>query len=77
MKALLYTLIITGGVYLLICALLCAYQDKFIFFPPAPKAEVYYSVKQNEISFTSPLSAQGGSVQEKNTQEEKKFMAGK
>ncbi len=59
MKALLYTLIIAGGIYLLICGLLYLYQDKFIFFPPAPEAETYSLVKQNEITFTAPVSSQG------------------
>lgn len=62
-KALLYILIIAGGIYLLICGMLYLYQDKFIFFPPLPKSDIYSLVKQNEVSFTSPLSVQGVALQ--------------
>jgi len=50
---LLYLLLIAVGIYCLMCALLYVFQDKLIFFPPQPVADIYSLMKQNEISYVS------------------------
>ena len=46
------TLIIIAGLYLLLCGLLFLMQDRLIFFPPKPVADVYEKVSENEFFFT-------------------------
>lgn len=53
MKILIYILIIVFSIYFLMCVMLYVFQDKLIFFPPVPEADLYNSFKQNEISLVS------------------------
>ncbi len=53
MKILIYVFIIITSIYALLCGLLYLFQDKLIFFPPRPVADVYHKLKQNEVSFIS------------------------
>lgn len=52
MKIMINVLIMLLGVYLLSCFVLYYFQDKLIFFPPAPQEDVYESVSQNEIQIS-------------------------
>ncbi len=42
-----------AGVYILMCAALFLFQNKLIFFPPQPQDDLYDSVSQNAISFST------------------------
>lgn len=53
MRTVIHYVMVVGVIYLLMCALLYIFQDKFIFFPPRPDADLYKELKKNEISLVS------------------------